>query len=95
MRNNTIKGILFSLASITGFSALAAELPPGLILIEQLPVEQRVIIHKQVLKFLNEHPENAADAKVIAVDEKGVIYVLDEKMEKIVRAGSPSCVGDF
>ena len=95
MRNNTIKGILFSLASITGLSALAGELPKGLILIEQLPLEQRVIIHKQVLKFLNEHPENAADAKVIAVDIEGVVYVLDEKYEKIVRAGSPSCVGDY
>lgn len=95
MRKNTIKGVLFTLASMAGFSALAGELPPGLLLIEQLPVEQRVIIHKYVLKFLNEHPENAADAKVIAVDEKGVVYVLDEKLEKIVRAGSPSCVGDF
>jgi exoribonuclease R len=62
-------------------------------LIEELPVEQRVIVHQQVLKFLNEHPENAADAKVIAVDEKGTVYVLDDKMEKMVSVGQPSCVG--
>lgn len=93
MRRNAIKGILFSLASVAGFSALAGELPQGLHLIEELPVEQRVIAHQQVLKFLNEHPESAADAKVIAVDEKGTVYVLDEKMEKVLCAGAPSCVG--
>jgi hypothetical protein len=93
MRKNAIKGILFSLASVTGLSALAGELPQGLHLIEELPIEQRVIVHQQVLKFLNEHPENAADAKVIAVDEKGTVYVLDDKMEKMARVGQPSCVG--
>ncbi|MGE3261375.1 MAG: hypothetical protein AB7K68_06320 [Bacteriovoracia bacterium] len=93
MRKNAIKGILFSIASATGFSALAGELPQGLHLVEELPIEQRVIVHQQVLKFLNEHPENAADAKVIAVDEKGTVYVLDDKMEKMARVGQPSCVG--
>lgn len=92
MRKNAIKGILFSLASMTGLSAFAGELPKGLHLIEELPVEQRVIVHEQVLKFLNEHPENAANARVIAVDEKGTVYVLDDKMENMVCAGQPSCV---
>lgn len=95
MRKNAVKGILFSLASVTGLAAFADELPSGLHLIEELPIEQRVIVHKQVLKFLNEHPENAADAKVIAVDERGTVYVLDDKMEKMVCAGQPSCVSSF
>lgn len=95
MRKNAIKGILFSLASVTGLSALAGELPHGLHLIEELPIEQRVIVHQHVLKFLNENPERAADAKVIAVDEKGTVYVLDEKMEKLIIVGQPSCVGAF
>jgi hypothetical protein len=93
MRNKAIKGILFSLASVTGVFAFAGELPQGLYLIEELPIEQRVEAHKQVLKFLNAHPELAADAKVIAVDEKGTVYVLDEKMEKVFSAGAPSCIG--
>lgn len=93
MRSKAIKGILFSLASVTGSFALAGELPSGLHLIEELPLEQRVIAHKQVLKFLNENPQLAAQVKVIAVDEKGTVYVLDEKMENIVAAGAPSSVG--
>ena len=67
--------------------------PQGLHLIEELPLEQRVVAHKQVLKFLNENPQFAALVKVIAVDEKGTVYVLDEKMENIVAAGAPSSIG--
>ena len=92
MRKNAIKGILLSLASVAEFSAVAGDLPPGLHLIEELPLEQRVTAHKYVLKFLNEHPETAADARVIAVDAKGTVYVLDERMENIVHAGEPSCI---
>ncbi len=92
MRKNAIKGILFSIAGATGFSAMSAELPPGLHLINELPISTRVIAHAQVLKFLNEHPEKAADAKVIAVDEKGTVYVLDEKMETMFSPGAPSCI---
>lgn len=92
MRKKAIKGILFSLASVTELSAFAGELPPGLHLIEELPVGQRVVVHQQVLKFLNEHPENAATAKVIAIDEKGTVYVLDDKIENIICAGKPSCI---
>ena len=93
MRNRAIKGILFTLASATSLFAFAAELPQGLHLIEELPLEQRVVAHKQVLKFLNENPQFAALVKVIAVDEKGTVYVLDEKMENIVAAGAPSSIG--
>lgn len=92
MSKNAIKGILFSIAGATGFSAAAAELPPGLHLINELPIETRVIAHEQVLKFLNDHPEKANDAKVIAVDKKGTVYVLDEKLEKMFSAGAPSCI---
>lgn len=93
MRKKAIKGVLFSLASVTGFLAMAGELPQGLHLIEELPLEQRVVAHKQVLKFLNENPQLASIAKVIAVDEKGIVYVLDEKMETVVAAGAPSSIG--
>ena len=90
MRKHAIKGVLFTLAGFAGVSAHAGELPQGLHLLNELPVEQRVVAHEQVLKFLNENPEAAADAKVIAVDEQGTVYVLDEKMEKMASAGSPS-----
>ncbi len=93
MRNRAIKGVLFTLASVSGLFAFAGELPLGLHLIEELPLEQRVVAHKQVLKFLNENPQFAAIVKVIAVDEKGTVYVLDEKMENIVAAGAPSSIG--
>ena len=93
MRNRAIKGVLFTLASVTGLFAFAGELPQGLHLIEELPLEQRVVVHKQVLKFLNENPQFAALVKVIAVDEKGTVYVLDEKMENMVAAGAPSSIG--
>ncbi len=93
MRYKAIKGILFSLASVSGFFAMAGGLPQGLHLIEELPLEQRVVAHKQVLKFLNENPRFAKIVKVIAVDEKGTVYVLDEKMENVVAAGAPSSIG--
>lgn len=93
MRKKAIKGILFSMATVAGFSAHAGEIPQGLHLLDELPVDQRVIAHEQVLKFLNERPEAAADAKVIAVDEQGTVYVLDEKMEIFRSAGSPSSGG--
>jgi hypothetical protein len=94
MRKKAINGILFSLASAASLNAFGSDLPKELHLLTELPMEKRVIAHQQVLKFLNEHPENAADAKVIAVDEKGTVYVLDDKMEKIVDVGQPSCVAE-
>jgi hypothetical protein len=93
MRKNAIKTVLFSLSSLGAFTAHAAELPEGLHLIEELPVEQRVIAHAEVLKYLNQHPESAADAKFIAFDRNGTVYVLNEKMENSRDAGQPSCIG--
>lgn len=92
MRKTAIKAILFSLSGLGAFAARGSELPDGMHLIEELPVEQRVVAHEEVLKYLNQHPEAAADAKVIAVDKDGKVYVLDEKMEKVICAGQPSCV---
>lgn len=94
MRKNAIKTVLFSLSSLAAFSAHAGNLPEGLRLIEELPVEQRVVAHEEVLKFLNSHPEAAADAKVIAIDEKGTVYALDENMEKMAMVGAPSTFRD-
>lgn len=94
MRKKAIKGILFSMATVTGFFAQAGELPEGFHLIEELPLEQRVVVHEQVLKFLNENPQLATDAKVIAVDEKGTVYVLDEKLENFNVVGAPSSIGN-
>ena len=94
MRKTAIKTILFSLSGLGAFGAHAADLPKGLHLIEELPVEQRVIAHEEVLKYLNQHPEAAANAKVIAIDEDGNVYVLDDKMEQITRVGEPSCFVD-
>lgn len=92
MRKTAIKTILFSLSGLGALPAFGADLPEGMHLIEELPVEQRVVAHEEVLKYLNQHPEAAADAKVIAVDKDGKVYVLDEKMEKVICAGQPSCV---
>ena len=94
MRKKAIKGILFSMATVSGFFAHAGELPQGFHLIEELPLEHRVVVHQQVLNFLNENPQLAADAKVIAVDEKGTVYVLDEELETLRAVGAPSSIGN-
>ena len=93
MRKETIKRVLFSLASVATFSAHATEPSESLRLIEELPLEQRLIAHDAVLKYLNQHPEAAADAKIIAIDEKGTVYVLDENLAIVSRVGNPSCGG--
>jgi hypothetical protein len=93
MRTKAIKRVLFSIATVSAFSAQAAELPAGLHLIDELPIEQRLAAHEAVLNYLNQHPEDAADAKVLAVDEKGDVYVLDENLARVADAGQPSCVG--
>ena len=93
-RKNAVKSVLFSLSSLAALSAYAGEVPSGdLRLLEELPVEQRVAAHEQVLNYLNDHPEVAADAKVIAVDHEGTVYVLDENMEPLADAGAPSGIG--
>ena len=93
MRKNAIKKVLFTLASF-------AELPAwsennqlnDFLLIEELPVEQRVVVHREVVEYLSRHPELASEAKVIAVNGKGTIYVLDEKLVPLAAAGEPSCI---
>ena len=94
MRKNAIKKVLFTLATLAALPARADDADEKEFrLMEELPIEQRVIVHKEVVDFLSRNPELAAYAKVIAVDKKGVIYVLDEKLVPLAKAGSPSCIG--
>ena len=93
MRKKAIKRVLFSLATVTSFSAHAADLPTGLHLIEELPLQQRTVAHDAVLNYLTQNPETARDAKIIATDEKGTVYILDENMVQLAQVGNPSCGG--
>ena len=94
MRKNAIKKVLFTLASLAALPARADNIQiDDLRLMEELPAEQRVIVHQTVVNFLGQHPELATDAKVIAVDGKGTVYVLDEKLVPLASAGAPSCIG--
>lgn len=92
MKNQLIKATLFVLASAATAQAPANTTANDLILIEDLPIEQRVLVHKAVVEFLKKNPEIAAQAKVIAVDRNGVIYVLDENKVFLSHLGAPSCV---
>ncbi len=93
MRKNAIKRILFTMTGLFSFSAAAsAQQPTDLRLLEELPTEQRVQVYQQVIGFLNRHPEIAVDAKIIAVDRKGTIYVLDENTVVLAGIGSPSVI---
>ena len=95
MRKNAIKKVLFTLAGLATVPAWADALGSSdLHLMDELSVEQRVVVYKQVVDFLRLNPELAADSKVIAVDGKGSVYVLDEKMVPLARAGAPSCFAE-
>lgn len=92
MKNQLIKATLFVLASVATTQAHANTTVNDLTLIEDLPIEQRVLVHKAVVEFLKNNPEIAAKAKVIAIDRNGVIYVLDENKVFLPLVGEPSCV---
>ena len=93
MRKNAIKRILFTMTGLFSLQAMAAgQLPPDLLLMDELPTAQRVQVYEQVIKFLNQHPELAVDAKIIAVDGKGTIYVLDENKVLLASGGNPSVI---
>lgn len=92
MKNQLIKATLFVLASVATTQAHANTAANDLTLIEDLPIEQRVLVHKAVVEFLNNNPEIAAQAKIIAVDRNGAIYVLDENKVFLPLLGAPSCV---
>ena len=93
MRKEAIKKVLFSLAAVTSISAHAGELPAGLHLIEELPIEQRTAVHEAARNYFIQNPEAAADAKILAIDEKGTVYALDEKSTVLAEVGKPSSVG--
>lgn len=94
MKKRNIKLALFSLAGFAALSAFADEKvkPEELTLVEDLPVEQRVIAHEKVVKYLDQHPEIAKTAKYIAVDKEGNVYVLDETKSDFICVGNPSCI---
>ncbi len=92
MKNQLIKATLFALASVATTQAHANTAADELTLIEELPIEQRAVVHKAVVEFLKNNPEIAAKAKVIAIDRNGVIYVLDENKVFLPLVGEPSCV---
>ncbi|MGZ3806366.1 MAG: hypothetical protein ACXVB4_19300 [Pseudobdellovibrionaceae bacterium] len=93
MKIQLIKATLFVLASV----ATAQAYPQGtaaneLTLIEDLPLEQRAIVHKAVVEFLRNNPELAAKVLVIAIDRNGVVYALDENKVFLPLLGAPSCI---
>jgi len=92
MKRPFIKATLFALTSIAALQAQSNETANDLTLLEDLPVEQRALAHQAVVDFLVAHPEYAGKIKVIAVDQNGVIYVLDENKVILSRLGQPSCV---
>lgn len=93
MRKNAIKRILFTMTGLFSFRAMASgQQPTDLRFLEELPTPQRVQVYEQVIKFLNQHPKIAVDAKIIAVDGKGTIYVLDENKVLLAGVGSPSVI---
>lgn len=93
MKRETIKSVLFAIASFTTIPLLANEAQTDeLVLVEDLPVERRVIAHKKVIEFLIANPEVASLVKVVAIDKEGIVYVLDENLAKIKLLGAPSCI---
>lgn len=94
MRENAIKKVLFTLTSLASILRADDVQASELRLMDELPVQIRVIVREQVLNFLGQNPELANDAKVIAVDREGTVYVLDEKMVPFAEAGQPSCIID-
>mgnify|MGYP001586262959 CR=1 FL=1 len=95
MKRSNIKNLLFAIASFTATPLFANEnLTDDLMLIEDLPVEQRVVAHKKVVEYLIGNPEAAKEVKIIAIDKEGKVYVLDENLEKIKCLGNPCCISD-
>ena len=92
MKKQFVKATLFTLASLVAIKAQSAESQQELTLLEDLPTEQRVIVHQAVVEFLKANPELADSVKVIAVDKNGDVYVLDENKITLPVLGEPSCV---
>ncbi len=93
MRKNAIKKILFTLASLASLPVRADYSQDNdLRLMDELPVQERIVVRDHVLNFLDQHPEFINDAKVIAVDREGAVYVLDENLVQLASVGQPSCI---
>ncbi len=87
MKRSAVKLALFTLTNVIIASAHADDL----MMIEELPIEQRLIAHQQVIQFLAKNPEYAEAAKYIAIDQGGTVYVLDKNKANPRDAGNPSC----
>lgn len=94
MRKSAIKHVLFSLLGLASLPAFAevAEEKDDLILVEELPVDIRVAVHRKVKDYLQKNPQVLDEAAIVALDQKGTIYVLDKYKSKIGDAGQPSCM---
>lgn len=93
MNRSTIKKMIFAIAGFTTLPLLANENSrDDLMLVEDLPVEQRVVVHEKVIQFMVENPELASSVNVIAIDKEGKIYVLDKHLAKIKNLGAPSSI---
>ncbi len=93
MKRSTIKKMIFAIAGFTTLPLLANEnRMEDLMLVEDLPVEQRVVVHEKVIQFMIENPEIASSVKIIAIDKEGKVYVLDEHLAKIKSLGAPSSI---
>ena len=96
MNKKAIKGVLFSLVGAMAISAHSQEITeesPKLTLIEELPVETRVIVQDHVISFMKRNPHLVPPNSIIAIDDKGTVYVIDKELSKVNRLGMPSCPG--
>mgnify|MGYP000034038920 CR=1 FL=1 len=93
MKRDTIKKVLFTIASLTALPLFAAEFQQDdLVLVEDMPIEIRAVAHKKVIDFLIKNPDQASLVKIIALDKEGKVYVLDENLAKIKCLGAPSSI---
>lgn len=94
MRSKAIKGVLFSILALTATQARAQveDKNDDLVLIEELPVETRVVVHARLLEFLKKNPGVLNQDSIFAVDKKGTIYVLDKNLARVGSSGAPSCI---
>jgi hypothetical protein len=95
MRKKAVKGILFSIMSVMSLPAMAQleSENQDLVLVEELPVEVRSVVHSRIIEYLKQNPHTLNSNSVLALDGKGTIYVLDKDLFPVTMVGQPSCPG--
>lgn len=96
MKKDLVKKFLFTIVGLVGLSELTnANLVPGkLKLIDQLPMEQRVVVYQKIMEYLIQNPQAAKESNtVIAIDQKGDVYVVEKVADMSSGGGAPSCTG--